>query len=325
MTSVDKNQVAATYFLEVAAQGPDRCGEAPIWDASRGRLVWTDIESAVVYALDPSTGEKKVLSRKLPVSGIALNKGGELIFAGATGLHLWRAQDDFRTVVSKQDEEALAFNDIIADAQGRIYAGTLSWGPEGMEKLGKLYLLGTGGTAQVVDDGIELANGLGFSPGDETLYFTDSAARKIYAYDVDRVTGALSRKRVFVSVPGNEGIPDGLTVDRAGFLWSAQWYGSQVVRYDPDGKVERRIAMPVEQVSSVAFGGPDLTDLYITSAAESWRSALAPPGYDFEDSDREDDDREAGGHEGSGHGGALYRLRLEIQGKPEHLAALRWQ
>src|SRR5207247_7061215 len=133
-----------------------------------------------------------------------------------------------------------------------------------------------------VEEGVELANGLGFSPDNRTLYFTDSAARKIYAYDVQPETGRLSNRRIFASVTADEGLPDGLTVDAEGFVWSAQWYGSQVVRYDPDGKVERRIAMPITQVSSVAFGGENLTDLYITSAGGSWASQLAPPGYNFD-------------------------------------------
>ena len=163
---------------------------------------------------------------------------------------------------------------------------------------------------RVVDEGVEIANGLGLSPDDRTLYFADSARRVIYAYDADPATGDLSRRRVFVQVPRDEGLPDGLTVDREGFVWCAQWYGGQVVRYDPDGKVERRIAMPVRQVSSVIFGGDDLTDLYITTAADPWPSPLAPPGYDFS---------------ATNVGGSLYRLRTDIQGRPDHRAALRVQ
>jgi D-xylonolactonase len=109
-------------------------------------------------------------------------------------------------------------------------------------------------------------------------------------------------------VPATEGIPDGLTVDAEGFVWSAQWYGSQVVRYDPDGMVERRLAMPVKQVSSLIFGGPHLTDLYITTAGAPWPSPLMPPGYE---------------PEAGSSGGGLYRLRLDIQGKPDFQAALR--
>lgn len=291
--------------LEVIAQDGNLCGEGPIWDADHGRLLWTDIESGLVYQFVPATGAKQILSRGLTVNGIGLNRTGELLFAGSSGLHLWRGQDDYRTLVAEHEGEALAFNDLIVDARGRVYAGTVYWGPDGMEKRGKLYLIGTDSTIRVVDEGIELANGLGFSPDDRTLYFADSTARAIYAYDVAPETGALSNRRVFVRVPDAEGIPDGLTVDAEGFVWSAQWYGSQVVRYDPTGAVERRIALPVTQVSSVAFGGEDWRDLYITTAGESWPSDFAPPGYDFQ---------------APNIGGSLYRIRLDIQGRPEHRA-----
>lgn len=295
------------YDIEIVAQDNNRCGEAPIWDHQPGRFLWADIERALVYELVPSSREKRIISRDLPVSGIALDRGGSLVFAGATGLHVWRGQGDHHTIVSEHDGEKLVFNDLIADCKGRLYAGTLYWGACGMEKPGKLYLIGCDRSVRVLDEGIQLSNGLGFSPDNKTLYHADSAARKIYAYDVAVQTGGLSGKRVFVEVPPDDGIPDGLTVDAEGFVWCAQWYGAQVVRYDPDGKPERRIVMPVRQVSSVAFGGPEMSDLYITSAADSWPSHLAPPCYDFK---------------ASNMGGSLYRVRVETQGRKEHVAAI---
>jgi D-xylonolactonase len=293
-------------MIEVVARESNRCGEGPIWDSSRRRLLWDDLSSNLVFELVPATGKTAVISRNLTVAAIALDRGGGLVFAGSGGLHLWQGPGRCRTVVSEHGWEKLLFNDIIADPRGRIYAGTCYWGADGMEKPGKLYLVGRDGV-RVVEEGVGIANGLGFSPDDRTLYFTDSAERRIYAYAVDAQTGALSGRRVFVQVPREEGLPDGLTVDREGFVWSAQWYGAQVVRYDPEGKVERRIALPVRQVSSVAFGGDDLADLYITTAGEPWPSALAPPGYDFAAPDA---------------GGALYRVRLDVRGRLEHMASL---
>jgi D-xylonolactonase len=105
-----------------------------------------------------------------------------------------------------------------------------------------------------------------------------------------------------VQVCDEDGLPDGLTVDAEGFLWSAQWYGSCVVRYDPDGKEERRIAIPAKQVSSIAFGGKDLTDIFITSAGKSWPSPLMPRSYD---------------PHGGTMGGQLFRVNLGFKGKPE--------
>ena len=291
--------------VKACVEENDRCGEGPVWDAKCGRLVWTDIGASVVYEHRPGTPTKRVLSQGLPVSGIALNRDGRLIFAGATGLHLWSGPGDYRTVVREHEGETLVFNDIVADAAGRTYAGTIYWDDSGMQRPGKLYLVDGRGSVRPVEEGIELSNGLAFSPDDRTLYYADSAPRVIYAYDVDPRGGALTRKRVFARVGGDEGIPDGLTVDSAGFVWCAQWYGGQVVRYDPDGKVERRVRLPVRQVASLNFGGHDLLDLYITTAGENWPSHLAPPGYDY-----------AAGN----FGGGLYRLRLDVPGKPEHLA-----
>lgn len=293
--------------IELVADAKTHCGEGPIWDVDVGRLIWTDIDGGRVYALAPETGEWSALNEGLVVAGIALHESGDLVFAGSSEIHLWRAPDRCLTLKAEDAGEPVTFNDIIADPQGRLYAGTVYWGADGMEKTGKLYLIDTEGSLRVVDEGLELSNGLGFSPDDRTLYYADSAARRIYAYDVDAESGDLTNKRVFVQVPRDEGIPDGLTVDAEGFVWSAQWYGSQVVRYDPDGKVERRLAMPVTQVSSVAFGGPDLNDLYITTAGDSWPSPLAPPGYDFN---------------AANTGGSLYRVRLDVKGRLEHRARL---
>ena len=207
----------------------------------------------------------------------------------------------------EHEGQKLKFNDILAAPGGRIYAGTYYWNAaDEMERAGKLYLVQPDSSVEVVAEGIELANGLGLSPDLKTLYFADSTARVIYAFDVDEQSGRLSRRRVFVKVPSDEGLPDGLTVDADGFVWSAQWYGSQVVRYDPAGKVERRIAMPVGQVASVEFGGGELDELFITSAGESWKSRFSPPGYDYS----------------KPVGGAVYRARSGVRGKKELVAAV---
>jgi sugar lactone lactonase YvrE len=283
------------------------CGEGPVWDDSEKRLIWNDCSSSLVFDYFPNTGARRVLSERLMAAGIALNVDGRLVFSGATGVHLWRGPNDYITLASEHEGEKLSCNDIIADPFGRLYFATVYWGPEGMQKHGKLYTLDPGGAVRIADEGIELANGLGFSPDGRVLYFADTTVRRIYAYDVDLASGTLSKKRILVQIPRSEGMPDGLTVDADGFVWSAHWYGGEVVRYDPDGKVERRIAMPALQVSSVAFGGDDLTDLYVTSAAESWQSHYAPPGYDFD---------------AANIGGSLFRVRLNIAGRLEHRARM---
>jgi D-xylono/L-arabinono-1,4-lactonase len=291
----------STDVAELVLDAKARCGEGPLWDFRRARLLFTDIPKNSAYSFDPATREKGTVHEGVNVSGIALNRDRSLVFGGAAGLHVCGADGTCRSLIVEHDRDALVINDILAAPHGRLYAGTVYWGNE-MERHGKLYLIDPSGDVRVVDEGIELANGLALSPDNRTLYFADSAARRIYAYDVDEQTGSLSRKRTFAAFTVEDGIPDGLATDIHGFIYCAMWYGSQVVRLDPQGRVERRIHVPAIQASSVALGGKSLTELFITTAGEAWPSRLAPALF------RAD---------APNMGGALYRVRVEIPGRHE--------
>lgn len=158
-----------------------------------------------------------------------------------------------------------------------------------------------------MEEGIGLSNGLGFSPDCGTLYYTDSVARIIYSYDYHRADGSVRNRREFIRLSTTEGIPDGMTVDSEGFVWSAHWFGGCIVRYDPDGKEQRRIHLPATQTSSLTFGGPDLTDIFVTSAHLTDALSLAPALYRPESSNR---------------GGQMYRMNLGIRGKEEYKAKI---
>ncbi len=292
--------------VELIADDHNLCGEGPLWSPATRTLLWTDILSSKTYEYDPAGGSKRILIDDLQATGLALRETGGLVIANRKGLYLWDGPGRWHTVATEHEGEQLVFNDILADPHGRLYAGTLYWGIGGMIKTGRLYLFNTDGSIRVVADDILLANGLGLSLDNRTLYFADSAARRILAFDVAAETGLLSNRRTFVRVPDGEGMPDGLTVDSAGFIWSAQWFGGQVVRYDPEGRVERRIPIPAKQVSSLTFAGPDLADLYITTAADYSPSPLEPAGFDRT----------------AFMGGPLYRIRLDIAGRPEFPARL---
>lgn len=166
--------------------------------------------------------------------------------------------------------------DCIADARGRVISGSQFFNPHGPYELGKLFLFDTDGSTRILDEGLHLSNGLAWSPAGDTLYLADSIARRIYGYAYDLDSGFVSNRKTLIQLVIEEGMPDGLTTDAEGFLWSAQWYGGCVVRYDPDGKEERRIHLPAKQTSSIAFGGADLTDLFVTSAAIPNRGQLHP-------------------------------------------------
>jgi len=292
--------------VEIIADDHNLCGEAPLWNPATRRLYWTDIPSSKVFEYDPQAGTRRILIDDRSVSGLTLHQSGGLICAGKTGLHLWHGPGRWTTILTEHDGETLSFNDILADPAGRLYAGTYYSGPQGMIKTGKLYLIDTAGSTRVVAANVRLSNGLGLTLDHRILYYTDSAARRIDAFDVDPATGHLANRRTFVQVPDDQGLPDGLTVDAHGFIWSAQWFGGQILRYDPDGRIERRIPIPARQVSSIAFGGPDLTDLYVTPAADYSPSPLEPPGFDRT----------------AFIGGPLYRVRLDIVGRAEYPARL---
>jgi sugar lactone lactonase YvrE len=291
--------------VSVVADYRDLCGEGPVWDQDSGCLYWTDIDGRRFYRYDQAKDEHEVVKHGLEVAGYALNQPGGFVIANADGIWLWDGADDLQLVVAQLGDAKCQMNDAIADPEGRFFAGSNFYHPDQTYERGKLIRVDRDGTAHVADDGFQLPNGLGFSPDEERMYFTDSAARRIYAYDYDRRTGDLSNRKILVQVRDEDGVPDGLTVDAEGFLWSAQWYGSCVVRYDPDGKVERRIAIPAKQVSSLAFGGKDLTDIFITSAGKSWPSPLMPGSYDPLSGNM---------------GGQLFRMNLGLIGKPDHKA-----
>jgi D-xylonolactonase len=229
------------------------------------------------------------------------------VITNSSGFWLWEGEGQPRLIARDADGHACLLNDCIADPAGRVLAGSKFYDPHTEYPLAALIALDKNRKARVLDEGFHLSNGLGFSPDCKTLYFTDSVARTIYAYDYDAARGAAKHRRVFVKVPVTSGLPDGLTVDAQGFVWSAEWYGSCIVRYDPDGHVERRIETPAKQTSALAFGGPDLADIFVTSAGKSEPMPIMPPGYDP--------------HSGC-IGGALYHINLGIPGKNEFLSEI---
>ncbi len=282
-------------------------GEGPIWDDRNGLLWWTDITAGIIYTCTHAIGGQspsisKVIEGK-QVGGFALNRGGGLVCACLDGLHLWTPQGGFKLIASKLDGKQLQFNDAVADARGRFIAGTRYFSIDENVKPepGGLYRVELDGTIYQIDEGIRLSNGLGFSPDSTVLYYADSLERVIYKYDYNIEAGTVSNRSIFVSVTDEKGLPDGLTVDREGYIWSAYWGGDNILRYDPDGKVERKLPAPEKMTTSLTFGGRNLTELYLTTAAD-----FVP-----------------GSEEGSG--GHVYSLSTDIQGQKEHRADIRIQ
>jgi D-xylonolactonase len=292
---------------EVIADYEDLVGEGPVWDEDTGNLHWVDLLGRRLYCYHWATRESRILKQGIEITSFANDRAAGFVIANTHGIWTWDGGDQIRLVANEVDGFKCRMNDGIADPAGRFLAGSCFYESDREYPLGHLIQVGTDGGTKILDDGIHLANGLGFSPDCRTLYFTDSGARCIYAYDYDVEKGSVRNRRVAVKVPDTEGLPDGMTVDAEGFIWSAQWYGSCVVRYDPDGKVERRIKIPAKQTSSLAFGGEELADIFVTSASRSFPTPLMPPDYD-----------PASGY----FGGRLYYINLGIRGKPEFKADL---
>jgi sugar lactone lactonase YvrE len=285
------------------------CGESPLWDVQHSRLYWVDCLSSKLFSYDWAAKKREIVIENFEVNGCALHVNGGLVLVNNSGVWLWNTSAVPTLVAAQVESAKLQLNDCIADPKGRLLTGSFFYSPAEDYPLGHLFCVENNGTVKILDDGIHLSNGLCFSPDARTLYFADSVQRTIYAYDYDAEAGKVSNRRVLVNLEATAGLPDGLTVDEEGFIWTAEWYGSCVSRYDPDGRLERRLALPAKQISSLAFGGPDLTDIFITSAGKPEPMPIMPPGYDP--------------HTGYS-GGALFHLNLGIPGRPEYRASIQF-
>ena len=241
----------------------NQLGEGPVWHPDEKRLYWVDIQNNCFFRLDPDTGHVERFDAGLPVGCLGFREGGGLVLGTKNGFAFWEAKSETVDFITDPEAEwpETRFNDGAVDPQGRFWAGTL-----GREAACGLYRLDPDLSLHTMETGISVANGIGWSPDHKTMYFTDSAPRMIYAYAFDPATGAIDNRRVFSHTPDEPGVPDGLTVDGEGFIWSARWGGWKLTRYDPHGKVERKVPMPVQRPTSCTFGGPELDELYITSA-----------------------------------------------------------
>jgi sugar lactone lactonase YvrE len=249
----------------------NRLGEGPRWNADEGLLYWVDIENSCYHRYAPATGRQEKVDVGLPVGVLAFREKGGLVMATRDGFAMWDSEAQSLTPIANPEagKEGARFNDGGVDPAGRFWAGTMT---QGGEPTSSLYRLDPNGSVQTMETGIGVSNGIGWSPDRRTMYFTDSPRYSIYTYDFDLETGSIANRRIFVQVQDADGQPDGLTVDSEGFIWSAHWGGYRVTRYDPHGKIERVVELPVGQVTSCVFGGPTLTDLYITSA---WSGLIA--------------------------------------------------
>ncbi len=277
---------------EIVADYRCQVGEGPMWHPMEKRVYWVDIPAGRMFRYDPATGKHEQCYQGRQVGGFTVQADGSLLlFMDRGSVAIWHNGRLTYVIDEIPEERETRFNDVIADPAGRVFCGTMPT----RERPGRLYRLDTDGSITRILDGIGISNGMGFTLDRKRMYYTDSRARTIYLFDYDEKTGHLSNQRVFLQTPEGQGIPDGMTVDAEGYVWSARWDGSALYRFTPDGVEERRVQFPAK-VSSVIFGGEDLTDMYVTTAGGQNKAQ-------------------------EGHGaGALFRLNLGIKGLPEFLS-----
>ena len=260
------------YQIECVVEAANHLGEGPLWDVEEGVLYWLDgtgrrVNKPSIWRLDPRTGTTRNWSLEHDIGAMALRKDGGAVLALDDGFYFFDFDSGALDLIVAIDAEQprTRLNDGKVDRRGRFLAGGMD--DEEALKLCGLWRLDPDLTTTKIDDGIICSNGPCWSPDDKTFYFADTFQQTMWAYDYDIETGAITHRREFASSAAQEGFYDGSTVDAEGCIWTAMVIGGDLIRYTPDGEVERRIGMPVKNITSVNFGGPDLDEIYVTSMA----------------------------------------------------------
>ncbi|MFF4396659.1 SMP-30/gluconolactonase/LRE family protein [Streptomyces sp. NPDC001480] len=253
---------------EVAIRAEAELGEGPTWDAATGRLIWIDILQSRLHTYDPSSGRRTVRTTPQHVGAVKPRAGGGLVLNLRDGVGLLDPDGAFRWLHHEPVPGRRA-NDAAVAPDGSLWAGTMRY--DEATGGGTLARVAADGAVTTVLPDVTVSNGTGWSPDGALMYYIDTPTRRIDVFDFDgeRVSG----RRPLAQIEEGAGFPDGLTVDADGCVWVALWDGGAVRRYTPDGELDRVITVPAPRTTACAFGGAELSDLYITTA----RTGLAAP------------------------------------------------
>ena len=260
------------FAIECVLDCENHLGEGPVWDVAEQCLYWVDstgrrVGKPSIWRYDPATGDVRNWAVDRDIGAMALRENGGAILALNDGFYSFDFDSGAlnRIALTTDNVERARLNDGKCDRKGRFFAG----GMDDKEELGicGLWRLDPDLSVTKVDDGIICSNGPCWSPDDKIFYFADTFKREIWAYDYDLDNGSISNRRIFTSLVDEPGFADGSTVDADGYLWNAQVIGGELIRYTPEGKVDLRLTMPVKNITSVMFGGPNLDEIYVTSMA----------------------------------------------------------
>lgn len=262
--------MSETARIDVVLDVKTTLGEGPLWDVESQRLHFVDSADGRIFRTTADGRELRAWEVGEPIGSIAIGRDGDSFLAALrSGLYRVDVATGERTLLvdPEPDLPNNRLNDGKTDRQGRFLFGSMDTLEE--QSSGRLYSYAPDGSLRVLDDDIVVSNGPCFSPDGRTLYFADTWTGVVWAYDYDTATGDVSNRRTFAEVDtSGGGAADGATVDAEGFVWQALVYGGKIIRYAPDGTVDRVIDAPVRKVTSLAFGGPDLDILFATSMAK---------------------------------------------------------
>lgn len=261
------------YKAELLIQAEYLLGEGPVWDADNNCLYWVNILAGDIHRYTVSTGVHDTFNVGQLVGTVVLREKGGLVAAMHHGFYF--VDFDNKMLQAITDPEAHLpnnrFNDGKCDAAGRFWAGTMPVDEKHPD--GNLYMLNTNLSASLKVPGVTISNGMAWNSDNTVMYYIDTPTRYIVAYNFDVQSGNISNRRIAVDVKHEKGYPDGMTIDADGMLWVAYYGGWQVIQYNPaTGKALQQINIPVANATCCTFGGPQLNDLFITTA----RKELTP-------------------------------------------------
>lgn len=274
-------------------------GECVLWDEREAALWWVNIHDKEVWRWNPFSGERP-RTFELPerVGALALRERGGLVLALESGFALFEPSEGRIENIApvETDLPTTRLNDGRVDPAGRFVCGGMDEA-EPQQPLSAVHALGRDRGVRQILGGVHCANSICWSPDGATFYFTDMPSRRIDAFDYDAAAGSIANRRTFASLKEEPGLADGSVVDADGCLWNAQWGGAKIVRYAPTGAVDREIPLPTSNPTCLAFGGPDLDILFVTTA----RFGL-----------------DAGTRAAQPQAGDLFAFRPGVRGRPEN-------
>ncbi len=281
--------------VELLVDAHAELGEGPVWDDRQQLLWWIDLLGGIVHLTDPLTRVDREIPIGQPIGALALRESGDPLVAvrdGYADLDPSSGRLDLVAAVAP-DDPGIRMNDGKVGPDGGFWAGSMA--ADESPGRGRLHRLDPDGSVSEVLADLSIPNGLDWTADGRQLLFIDTPTRRVDRFDIGPTGRTISGRRTAVEIAAGPGWPDGMTIDADGFLWVCLWDGWAVERYAPDGRLDRRVELPAAQVTSCAFGGRDLDELFITTGQEGF-----PPG----------------GQVDQPHAGGLFRHRPGVRGRP---------